>query len=162
MNATMRVNAVGLNADQIYPGLWQGAYPPEGQILMTAGFKVVVFCAQEKQPQPHRFPGLEVIHAPNDDNSYVEISANELTIAVQAARKVAHAIQSGKPTIVTCQMGWNRSGLVNALALHLLTGKSGIECLSHVQMCRVNSLHNPSFQKVLRAIMPRRTLHSPR
>ena len=151
----MKVNAEGLESDQIFPGLWQGPYPPEGDTVSLAGFQVVVFCAQECQPEPHWFPGVEIIQAPNEDNPRREITASELKIAVKAARKVATAIQERRPTLVTCHMGWNRSGLVSAIALHLLTGKSGAECIKHVQMCRKNALHNISFQNVLREIKPR-------
>lgn len=158
----MKVDTEGLNSDQIFPGLWQGPYPPEGSVVALAGFKVTVFCAKEAQPSPKWFPGVEVILAPNDDDSRREITSAELRIAIDAARKVAKAIQANKATLVTCQMGWNRSGLVSAIALHLLTGKSGVECLKHVQMCRENALHNPSFQRVLKEIKPRQTSRSPR
>lgn len=157
----MKVDTEGLNADQIFPGMWQGAYPPEGSMVALAGFKVVVFCAKEAQPSPRWFPGVEVILAPNDDDGRREVTASELRIAIHAARKVAKAIQANQPTLVTCQMGWNRSGLVSAIALHLLTGKSGAECLKHVQMCRKNALHNPSFQRVLREIKARRMSPQP-
>jgi len=151
----MKVNTIGLNVDQIYPGLWQGAYPPEGGYLASGGFRVLVLCAREIQPRATTFPGLEVVYAPNDDDYDRPITMDETRIAINAAKRVARAIQMGKPTLVTCAMGWNRSGLVNAFALHLLTDKSGPECIAHIQSCRRKSLTNPSFLQVLEGIKPR-------
>lgn len=153
----MKVYAVGLDANEIFPGLWQGSFPPEGSYLASIGFKVVVFCADDLQPSQRRYPGLDVIYAPNDDDSSRPITAEELRIAVNASRAVAKAVRSNRPTLVTCKMGWNRSGLVVALALHRLTGKSGADCLEHVQTIRHNALYNGEFQKVLLGIKPRQT-----
>src|SRR6185436_7074108 len=112
-----------------------------------AGFDMLVLCAFEFQP-PHQmmayapcppefrdepFPGVEVVHAPNDDNYYEPPPRYVLKAAVQTADIVAQKIRAGGKVLVTCWQGWNRSGLVSALTLHKLCGFSGAECVRHVQ-----------------------------
>jgi len=153
----MKVYPAGLDVNEIHPGLWQGSKPPEGSYLASVGFKVLVLCAKENQPPEKRFPGLEVIYAPNEDQER-PITERELHIAVKGARGVTLALQAKRPVLVTCQMGWNRSGLVSALALHMLTGMTGEECIRVVQERRPNALYNVGFLDVLsKLITPRRT-----
>lgn len=137
------------DASEVYPLLWQGAVPPEGTALSSMGFDAVVLCAREHQPGKHRFLGVDVIHAPNADDFSRLPSRDELKIAVHAARKVAAVLAQGGKVLVTCRMGRNRSGLVSALALHILTGQDGFTCMRQVKKRRRKSLGNPGFQEVL-------------
>lgn len=141
-----------IDADEVYPGLWQGSRPPEGPVLMGQGFAAVVLCAKEWQPQAKFFPGTEVIHAPNDDDFSRMPTREELQLAVTAARRVAQLLSAGQKVLVTCMQGRNRSGLVSALATHILTGKDGETCINYVQANRARSLQNPGFQKALLAL----------
>lgn len=113
------------------------------------GFKVLVLCAKEHQPAATRFPGVEVLHAPNDDDFSRMPSRAELQTALKAARRVAERVASGDKALVTCWMGHNRSGLVNAFALHFLTGKDGLWCVKKITAVRRGALRNPGFQEVL-------------
>jgi protein-tyrosine phosphatase len=150
----MRPRSVGVDADEIHPFLWQGARPPDGGVLSSIGFHTVVFCAVEFQPQAYRYPGVKIILAPNEDNYYVDISKNELRIAARTARQVADLVSQRRHVLVTCQAGRNRSGLVNALALRLLTGAGGLEAIQRIQGARPTSLENPYFVSFLERIKP--------
>jgi len=135
-----------VEASPIKAGLWQGSAPPVGDAVRKSGFDVLVLCAEEYQPPASAFPGVEVIHAPNDDS---KLTRTQLAGALQAAHRAALALKQGKQVLVTCRVGWNRSGLVSALSLHLLTGKSGGECVGLVQRGREGALGNPYFVAAL-------------
>jgi len=141
-----------LDANQIFPLLHQGSAPPQGPILREMGFSMVVLCANESQPQASRFEGIEVLHAPNDDNPMRDPTRDELNRALEAARQVARRIRDGKKVLVTCMAGLNRSGLVCGLTLHMLTGWAGSRCVQEVQAKREAALCNESFVKVLTRI----------
>lgn len=145
---------MSLDANEIIVNLWQGSRPPTGSALRDLGFKVLVLCAQEWQPAAHQFQGVRVIYAPNDDDPTRMPTREELLIAVRAARDVAQAVRDGQKVLVTCWQGWNRSGLVSALALYLLTGSSGVECRLQVQLRRDHALVNRGFQRALDSLSP--------
>ena len=143
MNPTMPVDA-----SLIAKGLWQGSAPVPGDAVRNSGFDLLVLCAEEYQPPDTDFPGVEVIHAPNSDCG-MPVTRQQLALALQAARRVAAAIRQSKHVLVTCRLGLNRSGLVSALALHLLTGESGHVCIDIVQAHRKDSMGNASFNAAL-------------
>lgn len=135
-------------AHEIYPGLWQGSAPPAGGALRKQGFTHVALCAIEHQPPASWFHGVRVIHAPNDDN-FDGLTRDQVSGAITTARAVAKAVQEGGNVLVTCRMGQNRSGLVSAIAIHMLTGKPGAECVQIVQNGRPKALRNPAFVEML-------------
>ena len=142
-----------LDAHEVFFNLWQGSVPHTGSMLHNLGFDVLVLCAQEYQPPSNQFDGLQVIHAPNDDNFERRPSRAELMVAIDAAKEVAHSIASGLKVLVTCMAGRNRSGLVSAIAIHRLTQKPGVECIELIQSKRPHALRNPQFNWVLRNIL---------
>lgn len=142
-----------MDAHEILPNLWQGSAPPLGGELAARGFRALVLCAKEHQPPAARFPGVAVCHAPNDDTGRPP-TREELAIAATAARWVAEHVVRAAPVLVTCWAGRNRSGLVSALALQLLTGEAGAACARRVQRCRPNALTNRAFVRVLDALPP--------
>lgn len=137
-----------IDAHHISSGLWQGAAPMPGDIIRNAGFDMLVLCAFEYQPTAEQFPGVEVLHAPNDDDDRLP-TRDELRIAMQAAKKVAGALLANRKVLVTCRAGRNRSGLVSAIALHKFLGLSGSQAASLVKMCRPKALTNDYFQMCL-------------
>lgn len=152
-----KFQAVGIDAHEMLENLWQGSLPDEGGYLASLGFEVLVLCAKEYQPGGREFPGLTVVHAPYDDDSSREISQYELDTAVKAARAVARAVKQGKPTLVTCVAGRNRSGLVVALAMHKLTGMAGVDIVKRIKAKRPLALTNLGFRKLveqIRAVTP--------
>jgi protein-tyrosine phosphatase len=136
----------GLDANEVHPGLWVGALPPEGYAVRRAGFDAVVLCA--RQYQDGHYEGVHVLRCPLDDGG-VPLVPVQWDRAVDAARKVAGAVKRGARVLVTCQMGINRSALVAALALRMLTGWSGAVCRMTVQMGRPGSLGNQGFVRQL-------------
>lgn len=145
-----------LGAGEVAPGLWQGSRPPEGSVLANLGINVLVLCAMEVQPPAERFPGVEVLHAPNDDDFERPPTRQELGIALATARQVVQALQAQKTVLVTCFAGLNRSGLVSALTLHFLEGISGEVAIKRVRAARgFRALGNPGFKKALRTLAPK-------
>lgn len=146
--------AQNIDADEIIPGLWQGSKPPIGLKLKQLGFDVLVLCAEEWQ-KAELYKDIEVILAPNDDDPRRMPTQGELNIAISAAKKVAQNVRQGRKVLVTCWQGWNRSGLVSALAVHIVTGMDGFSCIARVQGARENALCNGSFCKVLGKLKPK-------
>lgn len=145
-----------INADRIIAGLYQGSAPPLGDALHRAGFAVLILAACEYQPSAEFFSGVFVHRAPLDDHTE-ELSSLEWKTALQAATVAARVIAKGKPVLVTCQMGLNRSGLVSVLAMQLLTGCPAEEAIQRVRRCRTGALRNHSFVQQLR-IGPRQAV----
>ena len=109
---------------------------------------MLVLCAKGYEPPASAFPGVEVVYALNQD-TFNGVSREQLAVAIHAARDVAAAVRAGRKVLVTCWAGLNRSGLVSALALHLLTGRSGSWCIGAVQHGRQHALGNPAFVAAL-------------
>lgn len=136
-------------ANRIHRGLFQGSRPPVGDYLRRKGFNLLVLCAEEHQPPASSFPGVEVLHAPNDDDFERLPTRDELRVALQAARRATAVLASGGSVLSTCFAGRNRSGLVSGLALHLWLGCPGSEAIRMIQAARPKALRNPGFQTVL-------------
>lgn len=136
-----------LDADEIVPGLWQGAAPRNWGQVKNQGFSTLVLCAVEHQPDS--VPGVEVIRLPLLD----EIGLyNPDTLIYQVrgvAQRVAARVLNKQRCLVTCHMGLNRSGIVTAAALHFITGLPGVDCARMVQSNRFGSLGNRDFMKAL-------------
>jgi len=137
-----------IDASEIAPGLYQGSEPPRGHALRHCGFDTLVLAAEEIQPGSVDFPGVTVVHAPNNDDGS-PITKGQWQTAVQAAELVARRVRGGERVLVTCAAGRNRSGLVSALALHMLTGISGAEAARIVKARRPNALTNRWFMAAL-------------
>lgn len=149
---------MNLDADEIIPHLWQGALPPTGSAVSKAGFDLLILCAREHQLPSVYFHDVEVINAPNDDNEeYGPLTREKLKVALQAAHKVVEVVKAGNNALVTCAAGMNRSGLVSALALHLLHGWPGDKCIKQVRTKRgprggYHPLSNSDFTAALRRL----------
>lgn len=131
-----------LDITEIAPRLWQGSAPPPGGEVKRAGFDLLVLAAYEYQPQASVFGGIHVIHAPMDDS---KLTGKKWLQVVSAARTVYKRVAAGGTVLVTCAAGRNRSGIITAVALHLLTGKSGIHVVRRIQALRKDALTNGSF-----------------
>lgn len=133
--------------------LYQGSVPLPSGAVARAGFTLLVLAAQEYQfpPSASRQFGIPVVHAPIDDS---ELTEGEWRRAVSAARVVAVRHRAGAKVLVTCAAGLNRSGLVTALSIHLLTGCSGASAVRLVRERRENALFNRSFVRRLKKLRP--------
>jgi len=138
-----------LDVTKIYEGLYQGAWPPFGNELARRGFEVVVLCANENQHED-MYHDIQVICAPGDDDARVNRMMRFLPTWIAAARRTAVLLEKGKKVLVTCMAGLNRSGMVTAMALHLVTGWSGDEIVEHMQSARANALCNETFANWIR------------
>lgn|SRR5574342_252055 len=144
-----------LDADHITTRLWQGSHPEPGHFVRLAGVDVLVLCAQERQHPAEYYPGVKVIHAPMDDSFDVPaIEAN------RAARAALAEHRKGARVLVCCNQGKNRSGLVVALMLNMLTGISGYEAIKRVQAHRQGALFNDAFTMYLRSIPGQNSLYA--
>lgn len=145
-----------IDASNITPRLWIGGAPPADADLPA--FDVLVLCAEEYQPQVS-FRG-RVIRCPIPD---AQLADHQLAHVLMVARAVAAAVSAGGRVLVTCKAGLNRSALVTALALSLLTRRSADELVALIRSRRSrNALGNPHFQAILRRVagdgrMPYRT-----
>jgi protein-tyrosine phosphatase len=105
---------MSLDYDWIVPGLAQGSLPdPE---VIWDHFDVVVFMAEEAQPDVLVLPSKKVLRAPIDDSG-APITTTEERRIQRVLPEVITAVQREKRVLVSCLAGRNRSGLVVALAL---------------------------------------------
>jgi protein-tyrosine phosphatase family protein len=139
---------LGIDVTQLTKGLWIGSKPKTGRAVADSGFNLLVLCAEEYQPPTGAFPGVEVFHAPFDDNTEHGPSAQEKKIATRAATRVAHALREDANVLVTCYAGRNRSGIVCALALAKL-GYSPVRAVNLIQGKRKDSLTNKWFVNLI-------------
>lgn len=146
-----------IDADRVGPNLYQGAKPPIGQSVALAGFDTLVLTARELLPfqRPDLFQGVEVLQCPlRDHDTRMDEGdpEDDWTRARDMARRVAARIRLGKRVLVTCHEGWNRSGLICALALHELSGRPGALCVQKIRQRRDNALSQPVFVRRLNAL----------
>lgn len=134
--------------------LWQGGVEDTAPYLVrTAQYDTIVFTAMEFQPtemEVGMLSPVEVLAHPFDD---CPLTLEHLRDAIHLAGRVARRVAQGKHVLVTCAMGWNRSGLVTALACHRLTGLSGDQIVRRVRVKRgVRALSNESFANAVRTL----------
>ena len=140
------------DANRVLPKLWQGSKETFHHPSIRQ-FDVIVLCAREIQPRAQDLPGhLTVLRLPIDDGP--DLTDREKFDVCQTAKSVARYVRNGRRVLVTCAQGRNRSGIVSACAVHLLTGLSGSACIRVVRKARLNALTNPYFVKHLE-MLPR-------
>jgi protein-tyrosine phosphatase len=119
------------------------------------GFTAVALCAVEHQPGVKRFPGLNVVVSVplHDGGAMFPPTEGELMAAMDASGIVSGVVADGGKVLVTCNMGYNRSGLVTALSLmRLQRSKSTDSIIADIRAVRPGALSNPYFADFLRAI----------
>ena len=148
------------NPSRITSLIWQGPRPTQGTALFDAGFRGLCLCAEEHQPRPELFPGLDVVvSVPLRDDMP---TSEETAAALVASNLVASVVASGRKVLITCNMGYNRSGLVTALTLmRLRPGDSTDEIVAGIRASRPTALSNEFFVDYLKSI-DRRTLNKPK
>jgi protein-tyrosine phosphatase len=140
------------DAHNILPKLWQGSAPRPGRSVSRDGFQALVLAAEELQLPGKLFPGVRVAHAPLDDH-YDPLTAHEWDVIISAANFVAHNVKRGRRTLVTCQAGLNRSGIITAMAVCLLTGAGGFDAVELVKKRRPDALNNTNFVYHVESVM---------
>lgn len=142
-----------LDATEVYRQIWVGSAPEPG--YYAGRFDVLVLTSLEYQPPGYGFPGVIVRRFPFNDTG--RPSDEDFGQAWRAATAVAHDVAQGRRVLVTCNMGRNRSALVAALAIHMLTGMSGARAGRLVRERRtdqlgVKALSNDAFRGMLRSL----------
>jgi len=132
-----------VDASKLMDLLWIGGVPPDADSVREAGMDVLVLCAVEIQPPDVALKGLSTIRCPMVDDG--TINSEQWRQAAQCARDVAGLVRQGYRVLVTCRQGRNRSGLVCGIALHLLTGHPGWECVEYIRARRPLALTNEAF-----------------
>lgn len=136
---------------EVAPRLFVGSKPPLGR---HEGVDVIVLAAMEYQPAADRFPGVEVLHAPLDDDPTRSMRQDEIALATKAAESVARRLRAGKRVLSTCAMGLNRSALIAAIAMHDVYGMDANEIVARLRRARgAWALSNPNFEKLLRIVI---------
>lgn len=110
-------------------------------------FSVLVLCAEELQPTELP-PHLKVMRCPLVDEDR-PLSDREMNLIVHTARRAARTVLRDQRTLITCNAGLNRSGLVTATTLHFLTARPGFECVRTIQKRRPGALFNRAFVQTL-------------
>ena len=146
---------MALNASKILPGLYQGGAPDSANQVLGAGFELLVLCACEVQPPKHALGRLRYLRCPLDDTN--ELSPKELSRVWETAHQVVRSLHKRRAVLVTCAQGYNRSGLVTGVAVHLLTGWDGARVVEHIQRRRRDALFNPLFAQTIRALPARQS-----
>jgi len=143
-----------VSASKIVEGLYVGSAPPPGDYHDL--FDVIVLVSDEYQPEEKAFRGvMRVRRFPFDDSR--DPTNHDLQTAWTAAEAVARDLRRWRLVLVSCRIGRNRSALVAALAIYLLTGVSGEEAMQMVREARVDdtgtrALSNPAFRDLLVAL----------
>lgn len=140
--------------NHMFGELYQGPKPPQGLVLRDAGFHVLILAAADYQPPADRFPTLRVISAAGDDDDNEPIPAHQLENYWNGAKAAAAALHAGQRVLVTCYAGLNRSGIVSALTLHLMTGWAGKRCAEAIRLRRKGALFNKQFSSYLDSLAP--------
>lgn len=140
---------IQIEAHRVASKLWVGSFPVSPTVCDH--FDVVVLCAVEHQSVP--FKGCHIIKAPLDD---ARPTAQEVHIAISAAKTIHELRRRGKRVLVTCAQGVNRSALVAAMAL-MLEGHSAQSAIHTIREHRrppigLTPLFNPHFQALLRQL----------
>lgn len=133
------------DASNIAPRLWIGAKPPLDRSY--PGIDMIVLCAAEYQPRKFPHYDKSLIHCPIPDDA---LDTMEQGRALTAAKHVASALKSGKRVLSTCQQGRNRSALVAALALGMISRATPDQVIQLIREKRMATcLTNPHFCEYL-------------
>lgn len=137
--------------NEIRPHLWMGGHywtDPSGEpqlAVVRDEFELVVslFSQTGHGPDPdveHRV--LEIPDAP--------LVAAQIEQVRRLAEEVADEVKNGRKTLVRCQAGLNRSGLVTGHAL-MCMGLAAGDAITLIRRRRSPfALHNPTFEEYLR------------
>lgn len=142
-----------IDANEIIQGLYQGSAPPTGFSVNRAGFGALVLGAKEYQPRSSSFPGVVVHRAPLGDHRR-PLSRAEWQRIEKATHFVVSQLREGRPVLVTCVMGLNRSGLINACVVAILSGEDGASAVDLIRSQRHGALFNTSFARQVAAAFP--------
>ncbi len=135
-------------ANEIVPNLWVGRWDIQASTAFADGFEVVVMLERISRDGVRPPLGGVFVSWPIEDAD--EELPNEDVLEVIVGL-VERSVRAGRPTLITCMGGLNRSGLLAALALTRL-GQSPDVALGLVRAARgPYALGNELFVGRLRA-----------
>lgn len=139
-----------MTISRILQHLHQGSAPEPGFPLP---YDLVVLCAQERQFPPHIYgqhpfgSRARILRVPLTDHGR-PLSPHNAARAYAAGTAVAAALVRDERVLVTCALGLNRSGIVNALAM-LQLGCDAQSAVAIIRQQRPGALHNPHFVQLV-------------
>jgi hypothetical protein len=139
------------NADEIIPGVWIGRWEPalNGEWLQKHNIQAVFNCTKQvpfhsQIPHPYRIPV--------DDNLQPAELQNMEDWAPEIAYKILHEYKAGRPMLIHCHAGMQRSTTACAFFLMVLTGRPLIQVMYLIQSRRRIAFQpSPNFANALRA-----------
>lgn len=153
--------AIGLDGVQIWGPVYQGALPSAGGALSRAGMRAMVVCAAEICPGLTRdsYPDVVVHRCPLFDEhcTVTETMWSEIESAAHFVKRCVNGdVVANKsiPVLIACQQGKNRSALVTAAALHLLTNCSGQRAYEILKAASPRTFSNPYFTAAVQSRWP--------
>lgn len=135
---------------EVHPGLWIAAAgielnSPDALRRELRPKLTLDVCSPREvyaEPTGEVCKAFPLIDGPNVDAEAVEM----------LAESVAQLVTTGRPTMVRCHWGFNRSGLVVARALQLVTGADGESIVRELRRVRSpHMLRNAAFSEYLLA-----------
>lgn len=131
--------------DPIATLLYQSGIPNEERLSKHNIGLVIDVSAQKKEwDNPER----AYVACPLSDTDYIP----NVGTLYQLADLAREGVSKGVPTMIHCQMGWNRSGLVMGVTLWLMTGKAGTEVVNQIRGARPEALGNMTFRGFIEAL----------
>jgi protein-tyrosine phosphatase len=143
-------------ASEVVANLWMSGMPDPGWDLDRCGVRLVVSFSEHLPPHAaRRFEWctrgeasgdgrMLFLHWPFEDGPLPSWDA-----CFFVSQAVAWSVRQGWVTLVHCQEGRNRSGLIAALAVRELARCSGIEAVAAVRAARSGTLSNRAFVEAL-------------
>lgn len=119
--------------------------PDKVESLRHYGIEVVVCLWRRDDPDLRGV--VEYLHWPMSDGKNPQPER-----ADGIARVIVSGLRSARPTLVHCQGGRNRAGLVNALVLREYLGITGAEAAARVRRARPGALANEHFYAYLQGL----------
>ena len=145
-----------VDANEVLPGLYIGGETSLSHITELNPMPVIaVSAAMEVDPNRLVTTSLQSIkHLPLDDIN-IDWNTNQETLqsVIAFARYIAESWAKGKPILIVCHAGINRSALLVGLALRFL-GFSGRDAIQMLKERRGMTLMNGSFRKLVESFNP--------
>lgn len=126
---------------EVYPLLYISGYPDDGVIARMRELGVSYMISTTISPPPPLIH-LWIYRVPFVDNATELPNDKHL---IEAVHTGVIALMSGKPVLVHCAYGLNRSALIAARIINEFSGLGGKEILKIIRERRPGVLHNPIY-----------------